>query len=63
MEVSGNGMKIFAVGSDDEGTKFFSGIGEDEKMNDGNGKGTFKDWVPATIDGSMGCWVELAWRE
>ena len=54
MEVSRNGMKMFAAGSDDEGAKFFSGIGNNEKMNDGNGRGTFKEWVFATIDGSMG---------
>ena len=63
MEVSRNGMKMFAAGSDDEGAKFFSGIGNNEKMNDGNGRGTFKEWVFATIDGSMGFWDEVAWIE
>ena len=43
MEVSRNGMKMFAAGSYDEGTKFFLGIGNNEKMNDGNGRGTFNN--------------------
>ena len=52
-------MQMFAARSDDEGTKIFSGISGDEKMNDGNGRGTFNDWVSAIVDGSMGCWPEL----
>ena len=63
MEFSEDGMKMFVAGSDNEGTEFFSGIGDDEKVNEGNGRGTFKDWVSAIVDGGMGCWTELAWRE
>ena len=59
MEVSENGTQMFAVGSDDEGTKIRSRIGDDERMNEGNCRGTFKDRVSATVDGSMGCWTEL----
>ena len=59
MEVSENGMQMFVVGSDDELTKIPSGIGDDETMNEGNCRGTFKDWAFATVDGSMGCLTEL----
>ena len=56
-------MQMFAARSDDEGTKIFSGISDDEKMNDGNGRGTFNDWVSAIVDGIIRCWAELAWRK
>ena len=56
-------MQMFVARSDDEGTKIFSGKSGDEKMNDGNGRGNFNDWVSATIYGNMRCWAELAWRE
>ena len=60
MGISQNGMQMFVVGSDDERTKIHSGIGDDERMNEGNCRGTFKDRVSATVDGSMGCWTKLA---
>ena len=56
-------MRILATGSDDEGTKIRSGIANDERVNEGNCRGTLKDRVSTTIDGGMGCWTELAWRE
>ena len=56
-------MQMFVARSDDEGTKIFSGISGDEKMNDGNGRGTFNYWVSAIVDGIMRCWDELAWRK
>ena len=40
--------------------KFCSGIGDDEKVNEGNGRGTFEDWVSTIVDESMGCWTEIA---
>ena len=43
--------------------KFFSRIGDDEKVNEGNGRGTFKDRVFEIVDESMGFWTEVAWRE
>ena len=43
-------MKMFVFGSDDEGAKIHSGIGDDERMNEGNCRGTFKDWAFATVD-------------
>ena len=58
MGVSEDGMKMFVAGSDNEGTKICSGIGDDEKVNEGNGIGTFEDWVSAIVDESMGCWTE-----
>ena len=63
MDVLGNGMQNFAAGSDDEGTKIDSGIGDNERMNKGNWRGTFKDWVYAIVDGGMGFWTEMDWRE
>ena len=63
MEVLEKGMQMFAVGSDDEGTKIRSRIGDDERMNECNCRGTFKYWASATVDGSMGCWTKLVWRE
>ena len=51
------------AGSDDEGTKIFSRIDDDERINEVNCRGTFKDWVYAIVDGSMGCWNEMAWVE
>ena len=59
MEISENGMRMLVVGSDDAGTKIFSGIDDDERMSEGNYRGDFKDWASATVDGSMGCWTEL----
>ena len=44
-----------ASGSDDKGTKICLGIADDERMNEGNYRGTFRDWFSATIDGRMGC--------
>ena len=58
MEFLENGMLLFAAGSDDEGTKIHSRMGDDENMNEGNCKGTFKDWVSAMVDGSIGCWAK-----
>ena len=43
MEVSENGMQMFAFVSDDEGTKIHSGIVDGERVNEGNYRGTFKD--------------------
>ena len=43
MEVSNNGMQMFAVGSNDKGTKICSGIDDDERVNEVNCRGTFKD--------------------
>ena len=43
MEVSENRMQMFVARSDDEDTKICSGIGDDERMNEGNCRGTFKD--------------------
>ena len=60
MKVSGNGMQMFAARSDDEGNKIRSWIDDDERMNQGNCRGTFKDWVSAIVDGSMGCRALLA---
>ena len=60
MEVSENGKEMFAVGSDNEGTIIFSWIGDDEKVNEGNGRGDFKDQISAIVDESMGCWTEIA---
>ena len=60
MEVSENGMQMFAVGSDHEGTKIPSRMGDDKRMNEGNCRGTFNEWFSTTIDGIMGCWTELA---
>ena len=37
-----------------------SGIGDDEKVNEGNHRGTFKDWISAIVDESMGCGIEVA---
>ena len=37
-----------------------SGIGDDEKVNEGNGIRNFKDWVSAIVDESMGCKPEVA---
>ena len=42
MEILENGMKMFAVGSDDEGTKIRSRIVDDERVNEGNCRGTLK---------------------
>ena len=60
MEVSENGMRMLAAGSDDQGTKIISGIANDERMNEGNCRGTFKEWVSAIVDESMGCETEVA---
>ena len=49
MEILENGMKMFAVGSDDEGTKIRSGISDDERVNEVNCRGTFKDWDSVII--------------
>ena len=59
MEVLENGMQMFAAGSDDGGTKICSRIGDNERMNEGNYRGTFKYQVSVTVDGSMGCWTEM----
>ena len=40
--------------------KIFSGIGDDEKVNEGSGRGTFKEWVSTIVDESMGCGTEVA---
>ena len=63
MEILGNGMQVFVDGSDDEGNKICLGIVDDERVNEGNCRGTFKEWVSAIVDGGMGCCTELAWRE
>ena len=55
MEVSKDQMKMFATGSNNEGTKILSRIADDERMNEGNCRGNFKGWVSATVDGRMGC--------
>ena len=60
MEVSEDQMKMFAAGSDNEGTKILSRIGDDKNVNEGNGGGTFKEWVSAIVDESMGCETEVA---
>ena len=36
MEVSENGREMFAVGNEDGATKFFSRVGDDEKVKEGN---------------------------
>ena len=48
-------MQMFVAGSEDEGAKIRSGIGDDVRMNEGNCRGTFNYWVSATVNGSMGC--------
>ena len=55
MEVLENIMQMFTAGSDDEGTKICSGIGDDERMNEGICRGTLNDRVSPIVDGSMGC--------
>ena len=60
MEVSQDGMQMFSIGSDNDGTRILLGITDDEKVNEGNGRGTFKDWVFAIVDESMGCGTEEA---
>ena len=59
MEVLGNGMQKFAAGSDDESTNIFLGIADDEKVNEGNCRGTFKDWFSVILYGSMGGWTDI----
>ena len=54
MEFSENGMLMFADGSDDQGTRILSGMGDDENMNEGKCRGVFEDWIFAIEDGSMG---------
>ena len=49
MEILENGMKMFAAGSDDEVTKIRSGINDDERVNEVNCRGTFKDWDSVII--------------
>ena len=41
--------------SDDEGNITRSGITEDGKTNECKCRGRVKDWVPAIVDGGMGC--------
>ena len=60
MEMSEDGMQMFVAGSDNEGIRILLGIGDDEKVNEGNGRGTFKEWVSAIVDESMGCETEVA---
>ena len=60
MEVSKDQMKMFAAGSNNEGTKILSRIGDDKNVNEGNGRGSFKEWVSAIVDESMGCETEVA---
>ena len=60
MEVLEDGMQIFAVESDNEGTRILLGIGDDEKVNEGNGIGTSKEWLYAIVDEIMGCGIEVA---
>ena len=60
MEFSDDGMQIFYARSDNEGTRILLGIGDDEKVNEGNGRGTFKYWISVIVDESMGCWTEIA---
>ena len=55
MEFLGNGMQVFVAGCDDEGNEIRSGIADDERVNEGNCIGTFKDWVSPIVDGGMGC--------
>ena len=31
-----------------------------KRVNEGNGRGTFKEWVSAIVDESMGCEIEVA---
>ena len=50
---------MLAAGSDEEGNKIPSGIVDDERMNQGNYRGTFKDQVSATVYERMGCCTEL----
>ena len=59
MEVSEDGIQRFVARSDNEGTGILSGIGDDEKVNEGNGIGNFKDWVSALVYESMGCETEV----
>ena len=59
MEVSKDGMQMLSIGSDNEGTRILLGIGDDEKVNEGNGRGSFKHWVSAIVDESMGCETEV----
>ena len=59
MEVSGDGMWTLAAGSDNEGTKIFSVIDDDERVNEGNCRGIFKDQVFARVDWNMGGWTEI----
>ena len=54
---------MLEVGSEDEGTKICSGMVDDERVNEGNCKGSFKDWVSAIVDRCMGCKTGLPWRE
>ena len=54
MEVSENGREMFAVGNEDGATKFFSRVGDDEKVKEGNCRGIFMGWVSTEVDGSMG---------
>ena len=49
MEVLENVMQMFVAGSDDEVTKIRSGIVDDERVNEGNCRWTFKDWVTIHI--------------
>ena len=51
---------MFATGSNNEGTKILSRIGNDKNVNEGNGRGSFKEWVSAIVDESMGCETEVA---
>ena len=63
MEILENGMQMFVARSDDEGTKISLGIVDDEKVNEGNCRETFKYWVSAIVYGGMRCCTELEWRE
>ena len=54
---------MLEVGSEDKGTKIHSGMVDDEKVNEGNCRGTFKDRVSAMVYRCMGCNIGLPWRE
>ena len=50
---------MFVAGSDDEATKVHSGMGDDEKVKEGNCRGVLREWVPTTIYESMEGWNEV----
>ena len=59
MEMSEDGMQMFVAGSDNEGIRILLGVGDDEKVNESSGRGTFKEWVSTIVDESMGCGTEV----